>query len=140
MSTRADNFTQTKLIPDLFSDFLDDLTPHPITKDVVRVKNEQSIKQALRNLLLTNIGERRFNPNFGSDVNNSLFEPNDVILQENLKSAITNAIRFHESRVNLLSVQIYNYPEEDRLAVNLIFSIINSITPQSLNLILRRVR
>jgi phage baseplate assembly protein W len=140
MSTRADNFTQTKLIPDLFSDFLDDLTPHPITKDLVRVKNEQSIKQALKNLLLTNLGERRFNPNFGSDVNNSLFEPNDVILQENLRNAITNAIRFHEPRVNLLSVQIYNYSEEDRLAVNLIFSIINSVTPQSLNLILRRVR
>lgn len=140
MSTRADNFTQTKLIPDLFSDFLDDLTPHPITKDVVRLKNEQSIKQSLRNILLTNLGERRFNPNFGSDVNSALFEPNDVILEENLRNAITNSIRFHEPRVNLLSVQIYSYPEEDRLAVNLIFSIINSITPQSLNLILRRVR
>jgi phage baseplate assembly protein W len=106
----------------------------------VRLKNEQSIKQALRNLLLTNLGERRFNPNFGSDVNNSLFEPNDIILQENLKSAIKNSIRFHEPRVNLLSVQIYNYEQEDRLAVNIIFSIINSNTPQNLNLILRRVR
>ena len=46
MSTRSDHFTQTRVTPDLFSDFLDDLTPHPISKDLGRVKNDQSIKQA----------------------------------------------------------------------------------------------
>lgn len=140
MSTRADNFTQTRLTPDLFSDFLDDLTPHPFTKDVGRVKNDQSIKQALKNIIFTNLGERFYQPNIGSDVNMSLFEPNDVIMEENLRFAITNAIRFHEPRVSLIEVQIYTFPEEDRVSITLIFSIINSIQVQSVNLILRRVR
>lgn len=140
MSTRADNFTQTKNVPDLFSDFLDDLTPHPFAKDLGRVKNDQSIKQALKNIILTNFGERFYQPNIGSDVYRSLFEPNDVIMEENLKFDINNAIRFHEPRVNLLDVQIYTFSEEDRISITLIFSIINSTQVQSVNLILRRVR
>jgi len=140
LSTRADNFTQTRLTPDLFSDFLNDLTPHPFTKDVGRVKNDQSIKQALKNIILTNFGERFYQPNIGSDVNNTLFEPNDSILEENLKFGIENAIRFHEPRVNLLDVQVYTFSEENRVSINIVFSIINSVQIQSVNLILRRVR
>jgi phage baseplate assembly protein W len=140
MSTRADNFTQTKKLPDLFSDFLNDLTPHPFTKDLGRAKNDQSIKQSLKNIVMTNLGERFFQPNIGSDVNRYLFEPNDVVLEENLKFAIENAIRFHEPRVNVIQVLVSSFSEEDRVAVNIVFSIINSIQVQNLNLILRRVR
>jgi len=140
MSTRADNFTQTKKLPDLFSDFLNDLTPHPITKDLGRLKNEQAIKQSMKNIVLTSLGERFFQPTIGSDVYNSLFEPNDIIMEENLRNAVTNALRFHEPRVNVIQVIVSSFPEEDRVALNVIFSIINSIQVQNLNLILRRVR
>lgn len=140
MSTRADNFTQTKKIPDLFSDFLDDLTPHPITKDLVRVKNDQAIKQSIKNIVFTRLGERLFQPTIGSEIANALFEPNDVILEENLKFTIRSAIAFHEPRASVISVDIFSYSEEDRIAVNIFFSIINSTTVQNVNLILRRVR
>jgi phage baseplate assembly protein W len=140
MSTRADNFTQTRKIPDLFSDFMDDLTPHPITKDVVRIKNEQSIKQSIKNIVLTNFGERLFQPTIGSNVNSGLFEPNDVILQENLKLTIRSAIAFHEPRAQIIEVEVFSFPEEDRISINIYFSIINSTVIQNVNLILRRVR
>jgi phage baseplate assembly protein W len=140
MSTRADNFTQTRKLPDLFSDFLNDLTPHPFTKDLGRAKNDQAIKQSLKNIVMTNLGERFFQPNIGSDVNRYLFEPNDVVLEENLKFAVENAIRFHEPRVNIIQILVSSFSEEDRVAVNIVFSIINSIQVQNLNLILRRVR
>lgn len=140
MSTRADNFTQTKKIPDLFSDFLDDLTPHPVTKDLVRVKNDQAIKQSIKNIVFTRLGERLFQPTIGSEIANALFEPNDIILEENLKFTIRSAIAFHEPRASVFSVDIFSYSEEDRIAVNIFFSIINSTTVQNLNLILRRVR
>jgi phage baseplate assembly protein W len=140
MSTRADNFTQTRKIPDLFSDFLNDLTPHPITKDLVRIKNEQSIKQSIKNIVLTNFGERLFQPTIGSNVNSALFEPNDVILQENLKLTIRSAIVFHEPRAQILEVEVFSFPEEDRVSINIYFSIINSTVIQNVNLILRRVR
>ena len=123
MSTRADNFTQTKKIPDLFSDFLDDLTPHPITKDLVRVKNDQAIKQSIKNIIFTRLGERLFQPTIGSEIANVLFEPNDIILEENLKFTIRSAIAFHEPRASVISVDIFSYSEEDRIAVNIFFSI-----------------
>lgn len=140
MSTRADNFTQTKRIPDLFSDLMNDLTPHPITRDIVRLKNDNSIKQAVKNIVLTSLGERLFQPTIGSEIANALFEPNDIIMEENLKFSIENAIRFHEPRVTVLKVEVYTFSEEDRVAINIFFSIINSIQVQNVNLILRRVR
>lgn len=140
MSTRADNFTQTQKLPDLFSDFLNDLTPHPINKDLGRIKNDAAIKQSLKNIIMTNLGERPFQPLLGSNVNGSLFEPNDVILEENLRRDIVHAIRFYEPRVRVIQVDVYTYPEQDRVAVNIVFTIINSIQVQNLNLILRRAR
>lgn len=140
MSTRADNFTQTKKIPDLFSDFLNDLTPHPITRDVVRTKNDQSIKQSIKNIVLTNFGERLFQPTIGSNVNSALFEPNDIILEENLKFTIRSAIAFHEPRAQVIEVEVFSFSEEDRVNINIYFSIINSTVVETVNLILRRVR
>ena len=148
MSTRADNITQTQKIQDVFSDFLDDLTPHPITHDVGRVRNEQSINQSIRNLILTKIGERFFQPNIGSNVYNSLFEPNDAFMQEDLVYSIRNVIDQNEPRaiiqnvtVNPVYSQMTLTIDESRIAINVVYSIINTpIQIQTLNLILRRDR
>lgn len=140
MSTRADNYTQTQKLPDLFSDLMNDLTPHPITKDLVRLKNDRSIRQAVKNIVLTGLGERLYQPTIGSEIAKALFEPNDIIMEENLRFHIQNAIRFHEPRVNVLNVEVFTFNEEDRVAINIVFSIINSPTVQNLNLLLRRVR
>lgn len=140
MSTRADNYTQTQKIPDLFADFLNDLTPHPITKDLVRARNDQAIKQAVKNVVLTSLGERLYQPTIGSEVYTALFEPNDAIMEENLKFNIRNAIRFHEPRVEVINVEVFSFSEENRVSINIYFAIINSQTVQNINLILRRVR
>jgi phage baseplate assembly protein W len=141
MSTRADNITQTQKIQDVFSDFLDDLTPHPITHDVGRVRNEQSINQSIRNLILTKIGERFFQPNIGSNVYNSLFEPNDAFMQEDLVYSIRNVINQNEPRAIIQNVTVNPVIDESRISINVVYSIINTPTQiQTLNLILRRVR
>ena len=140
MSTRADRFTQIQKLPDLFSDFMTDLTPHPVTGDLVRLQNDRSITQALRNLVLTNYGERPFQPNIGSNVNRSLFEPNDGFLEDGIESSIRRTIESNEPRVNLINVTVLPSPDNNTVSVNLVYSIINSMQPQSLDLILRRVR
>ena len=140
MTTRADRITQVSKTPELFSDFLDDLVPHPVTGDVARVKNEQSIKQALRNIVLTNIGERPFQSYIGSNVTRSLFDMNDVITAENIRAHVDVAIKNCEPRVNLIDVSVSSFPTEDKMAVNIVFAIVNSTALQNINLILRRVR
>ena len=42
-----------------------DIGFHPISKDIRKKTKESSIKQAVRNLLLTSPGERMFNAEWG---------------------------------------------------------------------------
>lgn len=140
MSTRADNFTHTQKTPDLFSDFLIDLTPHPITKDLVRVKNEVSIKRALRNLIFTNITERLFQPTIGGNIKRVLFEPNDIVTAAELEFQIKNVIQNNEPRVSLLQVLVVPNMNGNDISVNIVFAIINNKNIQSIDLILRRIR
>ena len=140
MSTRADRYTQLDKIPDLFGDFVTDLTPHPISKDLVRLKNDQSIRQSIKNLVLTNYSERPFQPNIGSNVNRSLFEPNDGFLTDDIESSIRTTIQANEPRVYLVNVTVIPTSDTNTISVNIVFSIINNMQPQSLDVILRRVR
>lgn len=140
MSTRADNFTQTQKLPDLFSDFMTDLTPHPITGDVTRVRNEVSVRQSIRNLILTNYGERPFQPLIGSSVSGSLFEPNDEILADDLKYHVKKTIDDFEPRARVEAVNVTPFQQQNKVSVNVLYSLINSTQLQSVDLILRRVR
>ena len=53
---------------------------HPVTDDVVVSKDNAAIKQSIVNLILTNKGERLFNPDYGSDIRSYLFEPLDYAI------------------------------------------------------------
>lgn len=140
MTTRADRYTQLQKVPDLFADFLTDLTPHPITKDVSRLKNEQAIRQSVKNLVLTNYGERLFQPTIGSNVYRSLFDPNDQFLANSLETSVRQTITANEPRVNVLDVRVLRTKDDNYISINIVFFIINSMQPQSIDVILRRVR
>ena len=137
MAPRADIVQRTKPV-EYFSDFLNNMDVHPVNKSLGRVINEEAVKQSLKNLILTNSGERLFQPTIGSDVYKSLFEPNDIITAENITYHITSTIKYNEPRVILLNV-IVN-PDNYSFYVNIVFSLINNPRTINLNLILRRVR
>lgn len=140
MSTRAERYTQLQKIPELFSDFTADLTPHPITADLTRIRDEQSIRQSLKNLVLTINGERPFQPRIGSAVNRALFEINDEFMRQELIDTITETIATNEPRVALNRVIVDPRPDENSIDISILYTIINSRIPQSLDLVLRRVR
>ena len=140
MASRADKFTQLEKKQELFSDFLTDFARHPITNALARTTNEDSIRQSIRNLIMTNLGERLFEPTVGSNVLASLFEPNDTITAENIAFHVNLTITQNEPRANLLDVVVTPSPDENSFAVSVVFSVLNNTTPITLNLILRRVR
>lgn len=140
MSTRAEKFTQLQKVPELFSDFTSDLTPHPVTADLIRSRDDKSIKQSLKNLIFTINGERPFQSRIGSAVNRSLFEINDDFAAEDLADTITETITINEPRVALNRVVVSPDPENYGVSVSILYTIINSQIPQSLDLVLRRVR
>ena len=137
MVTRADKYLPPQK-QEYFSDFLNDFDSHPINHSLSKVVNENSIKQSIRNLILTNLGERLFQPNIGSNILYSLFEPNDVVTAENITFFIKSTISQNEPRAMLLEVNVY--PDLNSFNVNIVFSLINNSIPIYLNVILKRVR
>lgn len=138
--TRADAITQTSKIVQTYSDFTDNFTKNPVTNELVVLSNEQSVTQALKNLVLTNPGERFFNPFFGSGVTGSLFEQFTPFLVEDLTNNITVSVAQFENRANVLNIRITEDDDNNALGVNLTYSLINRASPVSMSLFLQRVR
>lgn len=125
---------------EFFSDFTRNLEQIPGRKDTSRVINENAVKESIRNLILTDRGERLMQPNIGCDIRGSLFEnitqSTMVILEQNIKSTI----KTYEPRCNLRSVEVLANTETNELKVKIVFSVINTTTTSSLTIDLNRVR
>ena len=87
--------TAYKKQPILYSDFLGNLDLHPLSGDIATVTNGESLKQSIKNLILTNYGERPFNPNLGSNVYKMLFQPLDGFAIQDIKNYIRETVAFH---------------------------------------------
>jgi phage baseplate assembly protein W len=140
MSTTKDRFSKIETKNQQYSDFLNDLTPHPITGDIVRFVNEQSVSRSLRNLILTNRGERLYQPEIGSDIYRMLFEPMSDGLADLLTSAIQRTIAEYEPRAQILNVVVTPDYDNNLYTVIVEYMLINRSTPVVLNVTLTRVR
>ena len=137
---RLDYQTPTAKQQEYFSDFLSSFDKSPLSSDVARITNENCVKQSIRNLVLTNLGERLFNPNIGGGVSRMLFEPYTGFTADDLKKDILNTIKQNELRANEISVDIIANEDQNRFTVNIFFYIINNTNQLSLELVLQRVR
>ena len=104
-------------------------TKNPLTKDVSKVTDVQAIKRSVRNLVLTDRGERLFHPEIGGDVKGSLFENFTPIMEVELQSAIKNVINIYEPRVVLEEVKVNdpsgNDLDNNRLRITIQFYLDN---------------
>ena len=82
-----------------FKDLSVTFKKHPVTDDVITVKDKAAITQSIKNLLLTRKGERLFQPQLGSNLQKSLFEPLDYGTAGMIKSQVKEAIKRWEPRV-----------------------------------------
>jgi phage baseplate assembly protein W len=125
----------------LYSDFGKDLDLHPVSNDIARKTNEQAIKESIRNLILTNRGERLFQPLVGCDITQALFENIDVNLVNRMKDSIRETLETFEPRCNLLGVDVFANPGSNEVRVVIVFSVINSTDePTTLEVVLDRIR
>lgn len=126
----------------LYSDLRKDLFLNPVNSDVSRYTDEDSIKESIKNLLLTDAGERLFNPILGSNIRKMLFE--NIIHPETnhiLKDLIKTTIENFEPRCNLILINIGNlFNDQNSATINIMFSVTNIQTPITLNVVLNRVR
>jgi len=126
-----------------FSDLDTQFTQNPISDDVVSIKNFESIKRSVRNIISTNKGERPLNPDFGSNVRALLFEPDSDLLRIALQDEIETQLLNFEPRIDILTVAVTNTSEQidsNELNVTIEFSPINSQQVATLNVVLERAR
>ena len=89
-----------------FKDISMSFQVNPLTDDLIAIKNQTAISRSIRNLVLTAPGERFFNNELGSRVNELLFETVDDITAASIKSEIENTIQNYEPRVRLSSTKV----------------------------------
>lgn len=139
MLTRADLLVNNKKT-EFFSDFLDSFAKTPYGNQLGRVVNEKSVNQSLKNLLLTNLGERLYQPTIGSNIINTLFELNLVETRNTLEFFIETTIKNNEPRVLPLEISVNPTDDENQIQIRIVYTLINNPTPISFSFLLKRAR
>ena len=134
----AYTFRSEKFFSRGFKDLAVAFKRNPNTKDFSAVKNENAIKQSVRNLILTQFGERPYQYDIGSRVSALLFEPYDVFLAEDLRDEIFNTITRLEPRVEVNNVVVKPTEDENTLDVGIAYTIVGQQVTQTVEFILER--
>ena len=129
-------YPSTKTYHDLDLNF----TAHPNTKKLNILTGEQSIKRAVRNLILTEHNERPFHPDLGSSVTSYLFENADTRTATKIQHEIESVLNNYEPRINLNRVSVHVSPDQHGFYVTLYYFIERVPAEQVSELFLERVR
>ena len=138
--SRADKYTELTNPDELYSDFLVNLNPHPVSGAVLRFTNEKAVTRSIRNLLLTNPGERLYQPDLGSGIRQLLFEPISNFTSNMLGRFIEDTINKYEQRAKVLAVNVIPEEDKNRYTVTIVYVLINKQEPVSITVTLQRVR
>jgi phage baseplate assembly protein W len=124
-----------------FKDISLSFEPHPVTKDLPILRNENAIKRSVRNIVETIPTEKFFNPSFGSDVRSSLFEFVDFGTASVIQNQVEIAIQNFEPRVDNVNVEVNPKPDTNEFEVTIFFDIIGQDFPtQEFTFILEATR
>ena len=132
--------SQTFQNNNIYRDFDLSFGQNPLTNDVSKKTDVNSINQALRTLLNTCYYERPFRPDVGSRLRNLLFEPADPVTVLDIKSGIEEVIINHEPRVNVRSIKVTDRSELNAYAITIEYSINMSKETQEFKVTLKRLR
>lgn len=124
----------------LYSDLDLGLPIHPVKKDIVPLTDIRAVKNAVKNLVLTNFSERPFQPKLGSNVTALLFESADQFTAIQMKKEIHRLLEDHEPRINATRVQILDDVDANAYRVSIEFNIVQANTQTEVDFALQRLR
>ena len=124
-----------------FKDLSVTFKSHPVTDDLIVVKDKAAIIQSISNLLLTNKGERPFQPQLGSGIQTALFEPLDFGSAAILKNEVRECLSKYEPRIVINDILINIDERNNGYEVELYFTIIGrNDKQQAIEIFLERTR
>ena len=107
-----------------FKDLSITFKKHPVTNDLVTVKDKAAVAQSIKGLLLTRRGERPFQPEIGSGLQNLLFEPLDYGTAGLIKKEIKETLNRYEPRISIQGLNCYPRTDENGYEVELEYMIL----------------
>jgi len=108
--------------------------------DIYKKVDVAAVKQAVKNLLLTNYGEKPFKPYFGANLSGLLFENAGPALEEDINDRVRRAIRLYEPRAIVRRVVVSSSTDYNSLWVRVDFQVVNVVEIQSVEITLSRLR
>ena len=113
---------------------------HPIRKDLNVLKDDNAVKNAVKNLLITNRNERPFQPFLGANLRGLLFEPADALTKIALKENILNVLVNHEPRIIVQDIDIKDLADQNAYRILVKFKIKEYDSNDTVEIVLRRLR
>ena len=102
---------------------------HPVTNDVVTIRDEDAIKRSVRNIIFTILGEKPFEPNFGSVINESLFDLNTNLSEIRVSDEIRSSLLNYEPRISNIDVTVTVAPDTNEMNCTVQYEIVGLSTP-----------
>jgi len=113
---------------------------HPIRKDIIPLKDDAAIKNAVKNLLISNFYERPFQDDLGANLRGLLYEPADVITEIELRDNIYDVLSKYEPRISVTSIGITDLSDVNSYNVTVYFNIKEYDSADTVEIVLRRLR
>ena len=102
-----------------FKDISLSFSRHPVTNDVVVLRNEDAIKKSVINLCRTKLNERFFNELLGTQIEDSLFDLNNGDIASILETEIETLLENYEPRISLNDVSAVARPDDHDLHIRI---------------------
>ena len=108
--------------------------------EIYKKESAAAVKQAVKNLMLTNYFEKPFQPRFGGNLREMLFDLADDDAEEDIEERVTNAIAVYEPRAKALNVTAVATPDRHSIRVTVEFRVVNTQETVTISTVLARLR
>ena len=102
---------------------------HPVTNDLITIKNEDAIKRSVKNIIFTILGEKPYILDFGSSVNNALFDLNTSLNEIRVSDEIQQSLLNYEPRIDNIVATTTIYPDSNELNCTVQYDIVGIPAP-----------
>lgn len=123
-----------------YSDLNLSMPLHPQLDDITPLKDIDAVRQAVKNLILTNFYDRPFHPELGSGVTALLFENASIFTAMRIRDEIKRVLEDHEPRVNVIDVDIVDNSDANVYHISIAFNIIHIQRDAEVSFNLQRIR
>ena len=129
------------LISRSFKDISLSFKRHPVTNDVLVIKNEDAIKKSVINLCRTRLTERFFNDLLGTSIEDSIFELNNGEVASSVEEEVKVLLQNFEPRINVTDVIADTETDPNGLYISVRYNIVGlPVAAQNIEFLLQPTR